>query len=489
LLETHPEIERTGAASSALAMAAEKGHTSIVNLLLAQEKVPTAAMIGYPLESLIQATKYEYHLIIESLRLSMDLSALVAQSEIDDECQRHLLLISAACGWNNLVEDLLQRGCSTDFLHTNRFLWSIKEKSPLPRCLYRQQFPSSLALAAHRGHYDTVQLLLNYITEERLQLLLNERDPTPLLLAIDGCHESIIDILLDKNTDPNHLTDGLIPVFFKTVYTPAILERLFKREANPALVAGHFYNSQKESLFVQTLAVGNLDTVKFLRSLSNFEESILARNSSQVSFLEAAADGGALVIENLLDNGYQVLPGNFEVARTLQIALSKADSAILSLLFERQLIGNLTLIHDTSILALVDSPSRDLAAMAVTLDMLLVQGIEMETREREKSPLHDLSLRHDRVVLFKLLLDRGADPLRKDGEYGDTPLTQASRTGSKELLRIMLKSLESRSIPLGKSQAELGRAEQMAESGLEKSVEVDVRPLLRRFYWRKRYQN
>ena len=43
-LETHPRIERTGAASSALAMAAEQGHASIVNLLLAQRKVPTAAM-------------------------------------------------------------------------------------------------------------------------------------------------------------------------------------------------------------------------------------------------------------------------------------------------------------------------------------------------------------------------------------------------------------------------------------------------------------
>jgi len=34
--------------------------------------------------------------------------------------------------------------------------------------------------------------------------------------------------------------------------------------------------------------------------------------------------------------------------------------------------------------------------------MLLAQGIEMETRKREKSSLHDLYLRHDRVDLFKL---------------------------------------------------------------------------------------
>ena len=94
----------------------------------------------------------------------------------------------------------------------------------------------------------------------------------------------------------------------------------------------------------------------------------------------------------------------------MQIVLSKADNAALAFLFERNLVGDLVSIGDTSIMALVDSPDGDLAAMSATLDMLLAHGIRMEIEEQDKSPLHDLYFKQDKVDLFKLLLDRGAAP-------------------------------------------------------------------------------
>ncbi|KAJ5378356.1 hypothetical protein N7509_011475 [Penicillium cosmopolitanum] len=487
LLEKKPEIESPGIASSALAMAAKQGHADIVDLLLEHGKSPTHFMTGYPLEPLIWAVKKEHYLIVENLRLSMDLCTFVAHSETDGEDQRQLLMISAAYGWNCLVENLLRRGCSTEFLHTNRFLWSVKENPALPRHLNLAQYPSPLALAAHRDHFATVKLLLNCIPNQSMEQLLNGRDPTPLLLAIDGRHKPIINMLLDNGANPNHLTDGRIPVFFKAVDATEIIKLLFDQGANPELEADRPFTTYRGSVYVQALAVGNLSTVEFLRRLPCFKESTPAKNSSQLSVLQAAAHGGALIMENLLESGYQVLPGSHEVAEALRIVLSKADHATLALLFERKLIGNLVSIGNTNIMALVDSPDGDLVAMSATLDMLLAHGIRIEIEEQDKSPLHDLFLRQEKVELFKLLLNRGADPLRKKGQYGDTLLAQASKTGNKELVRIMLKSLDGRSIPLGKLQAELARAKYMAELGLESIADVDVRPLLRRFYWRKRY--
>lgn len=489
LLEKKPEIESPGIASSALAMAAKQGHADIVDLLLEYGKTPAPLMTGYPLEPLVQAVQHEHHLIVESLRLSMDLDEFVAHSDADDGSQRQLLMIGAACGWSDLVENLLRRGCSTDFLNTDRLLWSVEEKLAPPRHLNLAQHPSPLALAAHRGHLETAKLLINSISDQIKEQLLNGRDPTPLLSAIDGCHEPIINMLLDNGANPNHLTDGRIPVFFKAVDTPEILKLLFEQGANPELEADRPFTAYRGSVYVQALAVGNISAVEFLRRFSCFKESTPASNSSRLSFLQAAAHGGALMMANLLDNGYQVLPGSPAVAEALRIVLSKADNATLALLFERKLIGDLVSIGDTSIMALVDSPRGDLAAIAATLDMLLAHGIKMEIQEQNKSPLHDLFLRKDRLDLFKLLLDRGADPLRKNGQYGDSPLAEASRIGSKELVRFMLKRLDDRNIPFGKLQAELERAEYMAEWGLETIAESDVRPLLRRFYWRKRYQN
>lgn len=52
-------------------------------------------------------------------------------------------------------------------------------------------------------------------------------------------------------------------------------------------------------------------------------------------------------------------------------------------------------------------------------------------------------------------------------------------------MRVMLKSLDQQSIPLEELQWKLAWAEDEAEKGQQD----DVRPLLRRFYWRKKYQD
>lgn len=58
------------------------------------------------------------------------------------------------------------------------------------------------------------------------------------------------------------------------------------------------------------------------------------------------------------------------------------------------------------------------------------------------------------------------------------------------LVRIMLKSLEQRSILLRELKAKLAEAEKQAELGQEEGLTADdMLPLLRRFYWRKRYQD
>ncbi|KAJ5999892.1 hypothetical protein N7481_000301 [Penicillium waksmanii] len=191
---------------------------------------------------------------------------------------------------------------------------------------------------------------------------------------------------------------------------------------------------------------------------------------------------------------YPAIQDSLEVAEALEIVLSKADTATLVLLLERQLVGNLVSIDEKCVMALVSKRNGDLpkTAIAATLDMLMEHSIAMEIKDLHKSPLHDLYAFHDRIDLFQLLLDRRADPLRKSGKSGkgDTPLVHVSETGSKELVRMMFKSLDTRNdIPLEKLKTELERAEYMATWGLEKRAKTDVRPLLRRYYWRKKYQN
>lgn len=137
-------------------------------------------------------------------------------------------------------------------------------------------------------------------------------------------------------------------------------------------------------------------------------------------------------------------------------------------------------------MGVVDSPSEDWDATAATLDTLIVYRIDIEGGSY--SPLYDVG--HRKMLnLSQLLLDRGADPLRTHANLSTTPLGQVARRGSMNLVRMMLKSLDQRIVPFGELKEKLVEVGKQAELGQqERLAEDDVRPLLRRFYWRKKYQ-
>lgn len=180
------------------------------------------------------------------------------------------------------------------------------------------------------------------------------------------------------------------------------------------------------------------------------------------------------------------MPGSNKVERALRIILPRADIVSLALLFERGLVGNLITVGDTSLIGLVDSQNGDLGTMASTLDILIAYGNNVEGES--KSSLHDIVSKKT-TNLSQLLLYRRADPLRTRGKFGTSPLGEAARYGNRNLVRMMLKSLDHRNISLEELQLELAEAELLAEIGQEECwAEDDVRPHLRRFYWRKKYQ-
>lgn len=201
------------------------------------------------------------------------------------------------------------------------------------------------------------------------------------------------------------------------------------------------------------------------------------------------------MVKYLLDRGYEVEPGSGEVQSALYFAVSRADVALVDLLFERGLVGNLSTVRvpfyshlECNPLGLVKSPTGDFDAVAATMDTLLAHGFEIES-ERE-SPFSEVFMtkgcdcehpgRSD--FYFRSLLDRGADPLHGAGPA--SPLGDAARQGYRRVVKFMLKALDQRSIPLEELQRKLLYAEDEAtEEG-----HLDIVPLLQRAYWRKKYQ-
>lgn len=487
LLDTNPDLQPPQEASHALLRAAGRGHLDIVELLIERGMAPTPTMRAWPLGPLIEAAQREYHAIVDQLRRSMDVLGFITHGEPDDDTHRQLLLVSAACGWEDLIKELLERGCSSDFPTSEGREWGMEGKLRGSRYLSIRGYPLPLALAAHRGHHGAFELLLNHAIESDKSLL-NGGEPTPLLAAIDSSQKWMVNMLLDHGANPNHrVPPNNVPVFFEAVQTPEILEVLLDRGADIGLKANYGVGEvYYDSVFVRALRTGSIAAAQILQQRASFIESTLGTDAYPKSFIEAAAHGGASMIEYLLDSGYEVGPGSPQIGKALRTILSRSDTSSLTLLFERGLIGNLITIDNKPLMGVVDSPSEDWDAVAATMDILLAHGIHVEGGPY--SPLHDIV---DRKMSnsAQLLLDRGADPLQTHEKLGTTPLGEAAQRGSKILVRIMLKDLDQRSILLEELQAKLIKAELQAELGQKEGLaEDDVRPLLRRFYWRKKYQ-
>ncbi|KAJ5157602.1 uncharacterized protein N7482_008702 [Penicillium canariense] len=431
LLETNLEIESRQMPSASLKAAAEEGHLEIVELLLEYGMTPTPTMEDSPqdspLDPLIMAAQSEHYAVVETLQKSMDLEGFIARGKPDDDDHKQL------------------------FLDKN-FAWSI-EVMHLEGENHWVDEPSPLYLAARRGHHGVVDLLLNYTHSCGNKMLL-EKESTALLLAIQGSHKQIV-----------------------TVETPEIFQLLLDRGADPGINADF-----DESVFVRALRTGSQATVDILARRMAFKEPLCTEGSSPLSFLVAAALGGTSMIEYLLESDYPVEPGSREVRKALRVILSRSDTASLTLLFERGLVGNLITVNNNDWITWVGSPSEDWCAVAATLDILMAHGVEVEVGS--KSPLIHFVL-YKNANLVQLLLDRGAYPLRVCGNVSRSPLEEAAGEGYKTLVSVMLKSLDRQNIPLEKLQCRLVQAERLAELG----EPDDIIPLLRRFYWRKRYQD
>jgi hypothetical protein len=84
---------------------------------------------------------------------------------------------------------------------------------------------------------------------------------------------------------------------------------------------------------------------------------------------------------------------------------------------------------------LLDAVRRgDLAAVRAALDA----GVPVDTPFRYERTALSFAAGRDNVEIVKLLLDRGADPNKKDTFYGATPMNWAADKGSVAMIRLMI---------------------------------------------------
>lgn len=508
LIETDPELFSSATYIHALNCAVAYGHFEIVETFLESEIIPNFTVKegpGFLLPPLGRAAQKKDLQMAEKIRKHMSFAKLITSGEPDDDNHRQLLMICVACGWQDIVEALLQRGCSSDFPRPRSQVWIFRETLPNGKRDMLHTFDvSPLALAAYHGHRGIVDLLLNHNDNPAiLEKLLNEREPNPLFAAIEGSHFSIAQALLDHGANPNSLNEQSVPVCSHALRAPKMLQLLLDSGLNLSLRATDQPHSTAASIMERALRTGNLATLDLLQQEHSFKKLQQTDDCHSIPFLQSAAESGASVLEYLLDSGYEVVPSSDEAKMTLELVLSRADIASLKVLFDRGLVEDSLVMsrrrvgdYKHSLLGLVDSPGvdKDRHAMSVTLDILMAHGCHISGQPSGGFPLFEaisqgfVSL-DENLVLCQLLLERGADPLQRYNQFHQTPLAKVANLGHRKLVQAMLHTLDQRKIPLEELLVELNRAELEAEYGLKGQIppKKDVRPLLRRFYWRKKY--
>lgn len=471
-----------------LCLAAGEGHIEIIKMLLEHGANPRPPVDNLTVMPLAMAANKEHYDVAEVLRSATGIQDIIASGDPSDSNHKMLLMVGAACGWDDLVQQLLEQGCSPDVVSPRRETFCfIRDDNPDIRPTengviidWLRRYPSALALAAYRGRLSTVKILLHHGVKIHGKSG-REQKPSPLYLAILATHRNVVEALLSYGANPDWQDPNGHPVLFRAVRSPEVFELLLDRGADPQL-----QTPRGESIISRALKSGSIPTVEILRRRNLFVVPQITRTQSSEDLFQDAVKGGRAMAGWLLDQGYTVEPGTSQVEYAIHWALSHANAPLVELLFERGLAASPSPTPGMNPFGQVHSSVRDFEAVAATMDALLAHDVDIEV---EESPLLGaIEFKFGENVFppcahtyFELLTDRGADPLRGDPD-GEPLLSIVASNGWKREIRIMLEGLRSCQVPLDELQWMIEYAGEVAiEHG-----HSDIWPILRRAYWREK---
>lgn len=327
-----------------LCLAAGRGNIEMMNVLL-ELGVKVLFELGGPLTppvesvtvlALAKAVDKRHYAAAEFLRNRMGLPDIITSGHPGDRNHRMLLVAGAACGSDDLVRQLLEQGCSPDAVSPSVEAFGLIHEAntdflPAQSLAYftRLAHPSPLALAAHRGHHQVVELLFRHGAKFH-EKPGGGQEPCPLYLDIAGKHRRIVEMLLDHGASPDWRDSNGYPVLFRAAGASDIFELLLDRGADPEL-----RSNDGGSIIARALSSGSIPTVEILRRRNIFKiPASMHTRASQIWF-QAAVNGGRTMVEYLLDQGYRVKPNGRLVEDALLWALGHANAPLVNFLFER----------------------------------------------------------------------------------------------------------------------------------------------------------
>lgn len=296
----------------------------------------------------------------------------------DDHEKGVLLCVAAACGAQALVQRLLEHGCHPDATQ-------VGEGAPFER----------------------------------------SGTTTALMWATKLGHENIVRLLLEKGANPNYKLrhESVLhkAALFDTISREAIFKLLLDYGADPTADEGTV------SVLERALGSGKTALVRMLLDEElKIPPSIIRKNDTLLQF---ATYGGAEMLEFLFQHGYEP-PDPKDSDEALHSSIKRKDLPAFKFL-----LGKGYMPHQYRL-----SCDLDYAVEAgeIFLDMLLSRGADLHSRDSHHHRTCTwFTTNRGNASNLKILLEKGADPLTRDGSFSSR-LQQAAHYGFAAGVEVLL---------------------------------------------------
>jgi ankyrin repeat protein len=347
-----------------------------------------------------------------------------------------LLLVAAACGFEELLEKVLRARCRPDKICAPCRPWFFKESD------------TALFWAVERGDIKTATLLLEKGAKCNKTRTWN--DP-PLTRACRSGNTDMVALLLKHGVNENKIGWKDTPALVAAMPFPSIVDMLLERGADCQVTFG----SDKFTPIECAIRSGNVAMVQ--RLLDHGVPLEICEAVTGRTMPTSAAVGGAPMLQFLHPYGVIPVPSDRDAQYAMPAAVRRGDSLTTEYFLNRGFDPNSDLgkvreysFYDLNIRSYLGSAAeaRDPVATGATLDVLLHYGADID--KLEELPCcwsRHLSHKKTRLVSLRLLLERGANSL-PEHKFGLSMLTEAAERNRKEAIQLLLTHAEKRALTL-----------------------------------------
>ncbi|KAJ5834134.1 hypothetical protein N7447_000160 [Penicillium robsamsonii] len=455
-----------------LGLVAYRGNLETIKFLVENGACPDPEMYAdatlWPLRWAAERKRYD---VVEYLLTKIDVNAKISKGGEDLAI---LLLVSALCGLESLLREILASGCDANIVCCHAY----------PD--YSSQSRPALSAAAGRGHVDIATILIEHgaslYGKKPAKYTGYDSQTQPLFSACRGGHIEIVKLLLDHGLDLEKAENERKSAVIAGIKFPQIIDLLLSRGAEGQ---AHFYN-EKANPMTTAVKSGGISSIQVLldHNVPVGPSAFFAWNENLIGEASKTKDG-PVILDLLAAHGVVAQADDRDAQQSLRDTIVRGGAEVTEFFLKRGFDPNLKWDGHSSYSRsyLEDAlKAKHLEAAEATIVVLMRYGADINNLEGYQHNFMAFDGELKCLNYARLLLDRGANPL-PEHRFGLSLLEFAAKNNFKAFLREVLRYIDAQNLPF----IDIQRNFSLVESHPKVRGNWHAMNIWESFYWRNKY--